>query len=98
MATYTPLALSVQAALGTSAGTSIFTGTAAHTYVIRTIHASTPSSGKNFTLSIKADAAGTRIFETYALTAVIPSTFNGWWAFAGAGAHDLDANCAATAV
>lgn len=98
MAVYTPKDISVQAALTATGGTSIFTGTGGHVYVIRTVHAQSAASGKNFTLSIKADAAGTRLFDAYALTANIPAIFNGWWVFQGSAAHDLDASCAATAV
>lgn len=98
MATYTPIAVVGMTSLTAVAGTSVFTGTAGHTYVIRTIHVDTSGSGKTFTMSIGADAAGTRLFDAYALSASVPSIFNGWWVKAGAGAHDIDANCSATTV
>ncbi len=79
-------------------GTSVLTGAGGTTYILRTIHVDTNASSKTFTLSIGADAAGTRLFDAYALTANIPAIFNGWWVKAGAGAHDMDANCSATTV
>ena len=75
MATYTPVALTGPAALTASAGTSVFTGTAAHEYIIRTIHVSTSASGKTFRMSIKADAAGTRLFDDVAITQSVPSIY-----------------------
>lgn len=80
------------------AGTSVLTGTGGTTYIIRTIHVDTSAAGKTFTMSIGADAAGTRLFDAYALTQSVPSIFNGWWVKAGAGAHDIDASCSATTV
>lgn len=77
MATYTPKALVEQVALTTSNAT-YYTATGV-TGVIRTIHFSTPSAAKTVTLSLKADAAGTRILEAYALTANVPTILNGWW-------------------
>lgn len=78
MAVYTPKTLATQAALTTSAAT-IYTAPGATTGVIRTIQVQCPSAAHNFTLSIGTDAVGTRIFDTYALTANVPSQFNGWW-------------------
>jgi hypothetical protein len=80
------------------AGTSLLTGTSGVTYIIRTIHVDTNAAGKTFTFSVGADAAGTRLFDGYNLSANVPAIFNGWWVKAGAGAHDLDANCSATTV
>jgi hypothetical protein len=96
MATYTPINFTGPAALTATPGTSVFTGTAAHEYIVRTFHVSTSASGKTFRASIKADAAGTRLFDDVAITQSVPSIYNGWWAFAGAGAHDIDASCSAT--
>ena len=99
MAVYTPTAVIGMTSLSASAGTSLLTGTNGHTYIIRTIHVDTNASSKTFTLSIGADAAGTRLFDAYALTASIPAIFNGWWVKAGSGAaHDIDGNCSATTV
>lgn len=96
MAIFTPSALVPPTALTASAGTSVFTGTAAHTYIARTIHFSTSAAGKTVTLSLGADGAGTRLFDAVALTQNVPSIYNGWWVKAGAGAHDIDANASAT--
>ena len=88
-ATYTPATIVAQAALTATPGTSLLTGTNGVIYVMRTIQVSTPSAGKTFTLSIGADAAGTRIYEAYALTANVPLTSNGWWVFTGGGAAEV---------
>lgn len=77
MAVYTPKALVEQVALTTSNAT-YYTATAV-TGIARTIQFSTPSAAKTVTLSLKADAAGTRILEAYALTANVPTILNGWW-------------------
>ncbi len=56
------------------------TSTAANTGVLRTIHAQSAAASHNFTVSVStADAAATRLFDAYALTANIPSIFSGWW-------------------
>lgn len=98
MATYTPAAVIGMTSLTAVAGTSLLTGSGGTTYILRTIHVDTNAAGKTFTLSIGADAAGTRLFDAYALTANQPSIFNGWWVKVGAGAHDIDGNCSATTV
>lgn len=77
MAVYTPKPLAVQAALVGSA-TTVYTPSAV-TGIIRTITAQTVASGKNFTLSIGVDGAGTRLFDAFALTANVPFIQNGWW-------------------
>jgi hypothetical protein len=96
MATYTPKDIVPVTALTATPGTSVFTGTAAHIYIVRTWHFSTSAAGKTVTASFGADAAGTRVFDAVALTQNVPSIYNGWWVFAGAGAHDIDANASAT--
>lgn len=98
MAAYTPATIITMRSLGTGGGTSVLTGAGGTTYIIRTIHVDTSAASKTFTMSIGADAAGTRLFDAYALTANVPSIFNGWWTIAGSGAHDVDANCSATTV
>ncbi len=56
------------------------TSTAANTGVLRTIHAQANAASHNFTVSAGgADAAATRLYDAYALTSLIPSTFSGWW-------------------
>lgn len=99
MATYTPAAVVGMTSLSATPATSLLTGTNGVTYVIRTIHVDTSGTGKTFTFSVGGDAAGTRLFDAYALSASVPSIFNGWWVKAGSGAaHDLDGNCSATTV
>jgi hypothetical protein len=98
--TYTPAIIFGPVAMSATPGTSLKTGTAGHNYIMRTINVLAPAAatGKTFTLSIGADAAATRIFDTYALATSVPAIFNGWWLVVGAGAHDIDGNCGATAV
>lgn len=97
-AVYTPQAVVGMTSLTAVGGTSLLTGTSGHTYIIRTLHVQS-AAARTFTLSIGADAAGTRLFDAYALTANIPAIFNGWWVKAGSGAaHDIDGNCSATTV
>ena len=95
MATFTPANIVPVTAMSASGGTSLFTGTAAHTYICRTIHFSS-SATKTVTLSFGADAAGKRLFDGTTVTAAVPAIYNGWWSFAGAGAHDIDGNVNST--
>src|SRR5689334_4658875 len=97
MATYTPAAVIGMTSLSASGGSSVLTGTGGHTYIIRTFHVQS-AAARTFTLSIGADAAGTRLFDALAVTANVPAVYNGWWVKAGSGAHDIDANCSATTV
>jgi hypothetical protein len=98
VATYTPKELVAPTSLGASAGTSVYTQPASVVTILRTIHAQCPNSGHSFTLSLGADAAGTRLFDGYGLTAKVPAIFNGWWAIASGagGAHAIDANADAS--
>jgi hypothetical protein len=98
MATYTPAAVVPMTSLTATPGTSVLTGAGGTTYIIRTIHVDTNAAGKTFTMSIGADAAGTRLFDAYPLAANVPSIFNGWWVKAGAGLHDIDSSVSATTV
>lgn len=97
MATYTPAAVVGMTSLTATPGTSVLTGSGGTTYIVRTFHIDS-SAARNFTISIGADAAGTRLWDAYVLTANIPYIANGWWVKAGAGAHDIDASCSATTV
>lgn len=98
-AVYTPTAVIAMTSLSASGGTSLLTGTSGHTYIVRTFHVQTNAASKTFTLSIGADAAGTRLWDAYALTQNVPAIFNGWWPKAGSGAsHDIDGNCSAATV
>lgn len=76
-ATYTPKTLVEATALTASAVT--YYDPSSVVGVMRTIQFSASASGKNVTLSNGTDAAGTRIFDALALTANVPSIFNGWW-------------------
>ena len=96
MGTFTPKALVPVTQLTASAGTSVYTQPASVTSIVRTIHVIAASAAKTFTLSFGADAAATRLFDAYALTANVPSIFNGWWVTPGThAAHEIDANASA---
>ncbi len=79
MAVYTPAAL-VPVMTSLTSTDAYQTSTAATTGVLRTIHAQANAGSHSFTLTGNgADVAATRIFDAYALTANVPSIFNGWW-------------------
>lgn len=79
MATYTPAAL-VPAMTSVTSTAAYQTSTASTTGVLRTVHAQTNAASHTFTVTAGgADAAQTRLFDAYALTANSPSIFNGWW-------------------
>jgi hypothetical protein len=78
-AVYTPAAL-VPAATSVTSTAAYQTSTAATTGVLRTIHATTSAASHTITVTtLGADAAVTRLFDAYALTASSPAIFNGWW-------------------
>ena len=79
MAAYTPAAL-VPAMTSVTSTAAYATSTAANTGVLRTIHATTSAGSHSITVTAGgADAAATRLFDAYALTASVPAIFNGWW-------------------
>lgn len=97
MATYTPAAL-VPAMTSLTSTAAYQTSTAATTGVLRTIHAQANAASHTFTVSTGgADAAATRLFDAYALTANVPSTFNGWWVVPATAASWLGYKCDTTA-
>lgn len=77
MATYTPASIAGPVAMVATPGTQIVA--AASTNIIRTIHFSSSAASKTVTFSIGADAVGTRILNTVALTQSVPLIYNGWW-------------------
>ena len=94
MATYTPKPLATQVALAAS-NTTVYTPSGV-TGIIRTIVAQSAAAGKNFTLSIGADGAGTRLYDAFVLTQNVPEIRNGWWPVLTGVAVNM--YCAATAV
>lgn len=99
MATYTPASVVAMTSLAATAGTSLLSGVTGTIYIVRTWHVDTVSAAKTFTVSIGADAVGTRLFDTYALSASIPYVDNGWYPVTAAGgAHTFDGNCSAATV
>jgi hypothetical protein len=79
MATYVPAAL-VPAMTSITSTAAYQTSTASTTGVLRTIHAQSAAAAHTFTVTTGgADAAATRLFDAYALTANVPAVFNGWW-------------------
>lgn len=78
-ATYNPAAL-VPAMTSITSTAAYQSSTASTTGVLRTIHAQSNAAAHNFTVTAGgADAAQTRLFDAYALTANVPAIFNGWW-------------------
>jgi len=78
-AAYNPAAL-VPAMTSVTSTAAYQTSTAANTGVLRTIHATTSAAAHSITVTTGgADAAATRLFDAYALTALVPAIFNGWW-------------------
>jgi hypothetical protein len=75
-----------------------FTGAAATQYIVRTMHVQTATSSLTFTMSFGADGTTTRLFDAYALTANVPSIFNGWWvpSLTGTNAHIIDMKSSST--
>ncbi len=79
MAAYNPAAL-VPAMTSITSTAAYQTSTAATTGVLRTIHAQSSAAAHSITVTTGgADAAATRLFDAYALTALVPAIFNGWW-------------------
>ncbi len=78
-AAYNPAAL-VPAMTSVTSTAAYQTSTAANTGVLRTIHAQSSAASHSITVTTGgADAAATRLFDAYALTALVPAIFNGWW-------------------
>jgi hypothetical protein len=78
-AAYNPAAL-VPAMTSVTSTAAYQTSTAANTGVLRTIHAQSSAAAHSITVTAGgADAPATRLFDAYALTALVPAIFNGWW-------------------
>jgi hypothetical protein len=78
-ASYLPAAL-VPAMTSLTSTVAYQTSTAATTGILRTVHAQANAAAHTFTVTAGgADAAATRLFDAYALTANSPSIFNAWW-------------------
>jgi ABC-type proline/glycine betaine transport system permease subunit len=78
MATYTPTQLRTPTAITASAVT-VYTAPASTTGIIRTFSFQTITA-HSVSLSIGADAVGTRILDGYLLTINVPYIVNGWFA------------------
>lgn len=77
MATYVPVLLRTPTAITASAAT-VYTPSGVTTGVIRT-YGFNSLTAHSVSLSIGADAAGTRLLDAYLLTINIPFTQHGWW-------------------
>ena len=95
MATYTPKTLVGPAAALTSA-VSAYVSPVGTVGIIRTISAVSPVGSKTLTVSLGADAVGTRFINAQALTANVVFIVNGWWVTAANNAHAIDATSNAT--
>lgn len=80
MATYTPAALiPVTSMTSTTTSAMKFSAAAGTTGIIRTIQVASPGAN-GFSVSLGADAAGTRIFSQWvAVASLVPAIYNGWW-------------------
>jgi hypothetical protein len=96
MASYTPQQLGGPTGIAATAGTEFFKGTTGSKYGIRTTHAESATGSHTLTMSIGADAAGTRLFDGLVVTNNVPQVWNEWqWINSALGAHDIDANTSA---
>lgn len=77
MATYVPKRLLGPASITTTV--TAYVSPAATSGLARTIQVCANEAAHNWTLSIGADAVGTRIFAAVALAANVPDIRNGWW-------------------
>lgn len=96
MATYTPAQLIPVTSLdSTTIAAAKYSAPASTTGIIRTIQVM-PQATANFTLSLGAAAAGTRIFQSVAVSASVPSVYNGWWVTAPNSADAINVHCNVT--
>ena len=95
MATYTPANLIGPAAALTSAATT-YVSPSSTNGIIRTISAVANTTSITLTVSLGADAAGTRIIALQPLTQAQVYVLNGWWVTAANNAHAIDATSNAT--
>lgn len=77
MATYVPVLLRTPTSITASAAT-VYTPSGATIGIIRSFGFNTLTA-HSVSLSIGADAVGTRILDTYLLTVSVPYIQNGWW-------------------
>lgn len=77
MATYVPTQLRTPTNITASAVT-VYTPSGATTGIIRTFQFNTLTA-HSVSLSIGADAVGTRILDAYLLTVSVPYVVNGWY-------------------
>lgn len=93
MATYTPVQLRTPTNITASAVT-VYTG-ANSLGIMRTYQFNTLTA-HSVSLSIGADAVGTRILDTYLLTVSVPFVQNGWWVIPNAVIVQVKADSIAT--
>ena len=96
MATLTPTVLIPTGALTSAVTTYASTGTSGTFGVIRTINAMAQTTSITLTVSLGADAAGTRILALQPLTQNQVYTLNGWIITPTNNAHAIDATSNAT--
>jgi len=79
MATYTPAQLvPVNSMTTTTTAAMTYSAPSGTTGIIRTIQIQAVGTNA-FHVSLGADAVGTRIFSSQAVTANVASIYNGWW-------------------
>lgn len=95
MATYVPKTLIGPAAALTSSVTA-YASPAGTNGIIRTISALANTTSITLTVSLGADAAGTRFIAGQPLTQSNVYVLNGWWVTAANSSHAIDASSNAT--
>lgn len=95
MATYVPKSL-IGPAQALTSTPAAYVSPAATNGIIRTISAIASTTAITLTVSLGADAAGTRIITAQPLTANSVYVLNGWWVTAANSAHAIDATSNAT--
>lgn len=95
MATYTPKSL-IGPAQALTAAVAAYASPAATNGIIRTVSACAKTAAITFTLSLGADAAGTRLWDAQPLTANQLYVQSGWWVTAQNSAHAIDMKSNAT--
>lgn len=95
MATYVPMSLIGPAAAITSTPTA-YVSPAATNGIIRTISAVASTTSITLTVSLGADAAGTRFINAQPLTQNVVYVQSGWWVTAVNSANAINATSNAT--
>lgn len=81
-----------------AAAATLYTVPAGTLAIVTSVWVNTPDAARTFTLSIGADAAGTRVWTTYALTQNVPYVTYPMWRIAAAEVIQAFASAATSVV